>query len=175
MQSIQKNRLDHVLYSTQRNRFYLMKSLKGQSNEIFGLNFCSSSFESAWATDQWVKIFSILFKISRSYSNFSESPLGMIPLRVNLPGVSYCAESISPGSHTALSHATNFFLKSPRGIMLRWVSLPGVSYCAESISREYATPGSHSCPWGVNSHFLTLLHRPLNGQCLTNKCGFLFH
>ena len=32
-----------------------------------------SSFEPAWATEQWVKIFSILVKIWLSYSNFSES------------------------------------------------------------------------------------------------------
>ena len=43
--------------------------LKGQSNEIFGHQFFSS-FEPAWATDQWVKIFSILNEISRIYSNF---------------------------------------------------------------------------------------------------------
>ena len=29
-----------------------------------------SSFEPAWATDQWVKILSILVKFSLSYSNF---------------------------------------------------------------------------------------------------------
>ena len=33
--------------------------LKGQSNEIFDLQFCSS-VEPAWATDQWVKICLIL-------------------------------------------------------------------------------------------------------------------
>ena len=40
--------------------------LKGQSNEIFDLNFFSS-FEPACATDQWVKTFSILVKFSLSY------------------------------------------------------------------------------------------------------------
>ena len=61
---------------------------------------------------------------------------GMIPQRVNLPGVSYCAESISPGYHTPVSHLLKFVLKSPRGkIPVPWrVNLPGVSYCAESIS-----------------------------------------
>ena len=32
-----------------------------------------SLFKPAWATDQWVKIFSILISFSLSYSNFSES------------------------------------------------------------------------------------------------------
>ena len=44
-------------------------TLKGQSNEIFDLQFFSS-FEPVWGTDQWVKIFSILVQISRSYSKF---------------------------------------------------------------------------------------------------------
>ena len=44
--------------------------LKEQSNESFDLQFFSS-FEPAWATDQWVNIFSILVKILQSYSNFS--------------------------------------------------------------------------------------------------------
>ena len=69
-----------------------MVSLKGQSNEIFDLQFFSS-FEPAWAKDLWVKIFSILVKFSLSYSNFSESPRGMILRRVNLPGVSYPGKS----------------------------------------------------------------------------------
>ena len=66
--------------------------LKGQSNEIFDLQFFSS-IEPAWYTDQWFKIFSILVKFSPSYSNFYESPRGMILRRVNLPGVSYPGES----------------------------------------------------------------------------------
>ena len=48
-----------------------------------------SSYKPAWSTDQthqWVKIFSILVKISPSYLNF----------RKNLPAVWYCAESVSP-------------------------------------------------------------------------------
>ena len=59
-------------------------SLKGQSNEIFDLQFFSS-IEPAWATDQWVKIFSNLVRFLLSYSNFYESPRGMILRRVNLP------------------------------------------------------------------------------------------
>ena len=44
-------------------------SLKGQSNEIFDLQFFI--IELTWATDQWVKIFSIFVKFLLSYSNFS--------------------------------------------------------------------------------------------------------
>ena len=67
--------------------------------------------------------FSILVKILQSYSNFSESPRVITPRGVNLPGVSYCAESISPGNHTA--HRVNLpgyytvQSQSPQGIMLR--------------------------------------------------------
>ena len=50
-------------------------ALKGQSNEIFYLQFFSS-FKPAWATDQWVEIFLILVQFSPSYLNF-----------LNLPGV----------------------------------------------------------------------------------------
>ena len=124
--------------------------VKGQSNEIFDLQFFSS-FEPAWATDQWVKIFSILVKFSLSYSNFSESPRGMILRRVNLPGVSYCAESISPGYHTPASHLLKFVLKSPRGMIPRRVNLPGVSNCAESISPGYDTPGSQCKELSIRS------------------------
>ena len=60
--------------------------LKGKLNEICDPHF--SLFEPAWATDQWVKIFSILVKIAPSYSNFS-----------------YCAESVSPEFDTAQSRS----------------------------------------------------------------------
>ena len=56
----------------------------GPSNEILDLHFFSL-FEPSWATDQWVKIFSILVKILLTYSNFSVeklTPQGIIPLRV---------------------------------------------------------------------------------------------
>ena len=100
------------------NTFYFKKLflLKGQSNEIFDLQFFSS-FEPALATDQWVKIFSILVKNSQSYSNFKSenlTPRGIIPRRVRLPVVSYPGKSISPGYHTPAS-------QSP------WVSYPGES------------------------------------------------
>ena len=39
-------------------------------NEIFDLQFFHYVFESAWATELWVKIFSFLVKNSQSYSNF---------------------------------------------------------------------------------------------------------
>ena len=59
-------------------------------------------------------VFAELFK-------FYESPLGMILRRGNLPGVSYCAESITLGYHTLVSHLLKFVLKSPRGIIPWWV------------------------------------------------------
>ena len=65
-------------------------NVKGQSNESFDLQFCFPPFEPAWATDQWLKIFFILIKISLSYSNFLW---------------------ISPGYHTAQS-------QSPWGIVV---------------------------------------------------------
>ena len=59
--------------------------LKGQSNEIFDLQFFSS-FKPALATDQWVKIFSILVKNSQSrksdspgyHTPASQTPSGII-------------------------------------------------------------------------------------------------
>ena len=53
-----------------------------------------SSFEPAWALDQWVKIFTI-FSISQSYLNKKNK---------KFPGVLYCGESISLGHHKAGSH-----------------------------------------------------------------------
>ena len=44
-------------------------------------------FEPAWATDQWVKIFSILVKISSSFSNFSVQKLPPRPRSIILQGV----------------------------------------------------------------------------------------
>ena len=105
----------------------ILMYVKGQSNEIFHPNFFFSSFEPAWATDQCVKIFSILVKFSLSYSNFFESPCGIILCRVNLPRVSYPGQSrvkilfeISPGYDTLAR-------QSPWGIILRRVNLPGKS------------------------------------------------
>ena len=121
-------------------------SLKGQSNDIFDLQFFSS-FEPALATDQWVKIFLNLVKNSQSNSNFKSenwTPGGIVPWRVRLPGVSYHSKSISPGYHTPAS-------QSPRVIIPRRVNLPRVSYPGESIknppthdSLGYDTPASQS-------------------------------
>ena len=125
-----------IIFSKIHRRF----PLKGQSNEIFDLQFFSS-FEPAWATDQWVKIFLILIKFSLSYSSFyespqgiilrshtaqSHSPWGIILRRVDLPGVSNCAESISLRNHAPVSHLLKFVLKSPW--IPRRVNLPGVPY-----------------------------------------------
>ena len=60
--------------------------LKGQSNEVFHLHFFSL-FGSAWATDRWVKILSILVKILRSYLNFRLSKRtrrGILPGEIDL-------------------------------------------------------------------------------------------
>ena len=46
----------------------------------------------------------------------------MILRRVNLPGVSYCAEPISLGYHTPASHLLKLVLKSPRGMIPQQVS-----------------------------------------------------
>ena len=64
------------------------------------------------------------------------SPRSMILRRVNLPAVSYCAESISPQYHTAQS-------QSFHSIILHRVNLPTLSYCTESISQQYCIAGSH--------------------------------
>ena len=69
----------------------------------------------------------------------SQSPRGIILRRVNLPGASYCAESISPGYDTPSSHVLKFLLKCPRGMIPRRVNLPGVSYHCKSISPGYHT------------------------------------
>ena len=104
-----------------------------------------------------------------------------------LPGVWYPSESISPGylsypgetldqifhkispgSHTLWSQSPQGIIpqrsQSPRGIILRRVNLPGV-----------CDPGGSLMTRGVNSHFFTLLQRPLKGQWHKNKCWFLFY
>ena len=85
---------------------FLCDALKGQSKEIFDLHLFV--FESA--TDQWVKIFTILVKISWNYSNFRFKKLnhrGMIPQGVMfrrvfywIAGVWYSMEIDSSGYHT---------------------------------------------------------------------------
>ena len=77
--------------------------------------------------------FFIMKNIRKKWEKHSKNKKGN-----NLPGgVSYCAESIFLGYHTALS-------QSSRGIILRWVNLPGVSCCAESIFPGYHTALSQS-------------------------------
>ena len=70
----------------------------GPSKEIFDPHFFSS-FEPAWATDQWVKIVSILVKISQSYSNFlNDTALSQSPRSIILRGVTH-----DPGKSTTIS------------------------------------------------------------------------
>ena len=79
-----------------------------------------SSFKPAWAADQCFKMFSILVKFSPSYTSYtnfsgyhtaqSPSPCSIILRRVNLPTVTYYAESISLQYHTAQSHVTFQYL-----------------------------------------------------------------
>ena len=91
--------LQFVLYLCENKKVQSKRRsliLKGQFNKIFVPHFCS--FEPAWATDQWVKIFSILVKILPGYSTFFR----------NLLRVLYTGESISlgvcdPGESTANS------------------------------------------------------------------------
>ena len=76
-------------------------SLKGQSSEIFSLQFLSS-FGPTWALDQWVKIFSNLGKFSRVVQIFR----GILLCWVSLSAVWYYTESISLQYHTAGSRVT---------------------------------------------------------------------
>ena len=65
--------------------------LKGQSNEIFDPQFFSLS-EPAWATDQWVKYFRILFRFPKIFKCFRSSAqyytaLSQVPRSIILRGV----------------------------------------------------------------------------------------
>ena len=64
--------------------------LKRQSNEIFDLHFVSS-FEPAWATDQWVKICLMLVKISLSYCFQTLVSKKLTPRNKILRGDWFCA------------------------------------------------------------------------------------
>ena len=82
-------------------------TIKGQSNKIFDLQFFPS-FKPAWATEQWVKIFSIFVQLSafrRVIQIFMNLP--RVSYRVNLPGVScdHIFHKISPGLHTPVSQS----------------------------------------------------------------------
>ena len=61
--------------------------------EILDPHFFHISNQPGPLTDQRVIIFLFLVSFLPSYSNFYESPRGMILRRVNLPGVSYPGES----------------------------------------------------------------------------------
>ena len=86
-----------------------------------------------------------------------------IQIFMNLPGVLYCAESISPGYDTPGSHGTKFFIKSPLGIMLRWVHLPRV-----------CDPGKSLMTLRNQQPFLRTFAQAFKGTVAHNKCGFLF-
>ena len=83
----------------------LLFILKGQSNEIFDPQYFSS-FEPAWATDQWVKTVWFLVSFSPRYSYFSWVLRSIILRWVKFRAVWYCAESSSAQYHTAPSHVT---------------------------------------------------------------------
>ena len=56
--------------SAVEDEVWRIRLIKGTVQRDFRPPFFSS-FEPVWATDQWVKIVSILVKFSLSYSNFS--------------------------------------------------------------------------------------------------------
>ena len=153
---------------------YKQYLFKGTVQRDFWPTFFSS-FEPAWVTDQHVKTFSILVQISQNYSNFSESPRGIIPQRViwlfwiliketvqqNVQPVFFiiqgCLGHWVMGKNIfdfgyEFAQLFKFFLKSPCGIIPQRVSLPRVSYPGESLMTR-----------GVNFQFLNCLHRPLKG------------
>ena len=68
--------------------------LKGQSNEIFDLQFFYHLNQPGPLTN------------GLNYFRFWWSFRRVIQIFVNLPGVWYCAESISPGYHTLVSQMT---------------------------------------------------------------------
>ena len=119
-------------FQTFRTRIHkpCIESLKGQSNDIFYLHFFHYSnlpgLLTTVTSDQWVKIFLILVKISWSYSNFRLNKL-----------------TRGGGSHVLAD-----FLLTPRGMILRGDGLLGVSYPGESCfggffidSPGFDTPG----------------------------------
>ena len=107
------------------NVFFII-SLKGQSNEILDPHFFQNLNQPGPLTNELIYcifVFGFIFAdiflflcISPGYATpVSQSPRGIILHRVNLPGESCCAESISP-------------------VMIpRRVNLPGVSNCAECL------------------------------------------
>ena len=123
------------------NAFSLSYCLKGIVQQDFRPLFFSL-FESAYATDQWVKIFLIFVQISLSYSNFrlkKTDSLGCdTPGRLTrrcmihrgrgvmfwrifywLPGVWYSGEIDSPGYHTLGRMTRHRYLKRHLGILAK--------------------------------------------------------
>ena len=70
-----------------------------------------------------LKYFQFWVRFCWVISIFFLSPGYHILGRVNLPRVSYCAESISPGYHTRASYLLKFVLKSLRGIIPQGVNI----------------------------------------------------
>ena len=92
-------KLKRLFYSSMVQKSFLLGEIWGsvfiwkrQSNEIFYLQFFSS-FKPAWATDQWVKIFSYLVSFSPRYSIFN------------------CEKTDSPGYDTTGSKRKNSILE----------------------------------------------------------------
>ena len=99
-----------------------------------------SSFETAWYNGLKYFWFGLRFRrvnrffrknLPRGYHT-GTALRGIIQHWVNLPGVSYWAETISPGYHTAQSQYPRGIIHTaqsqyPRGIILCRVNLPGVS------------------------------------------------
>ena len=118
-----------------------------------------STFEPAWATDQWVTIFSIFVKISPSYSIF----------RI-LPGVTYCTESLMTPACVCTPQRTQ-----PDWAWEKGVEMGGVgSTCLSSWNHsETSCPFATCCIYDIVTlwlkyTFLKLLHRPLKRQCHKN-------
>ena len=158
---------------------------KRQCYEIFDPHF--SSLEPAKATEQWVKIFSILGYFLGYHTPKSQSPRSIILSRVNLTAVSYCAESSGFSGSYLKGQSTDIF-----DLFFYNTSLPGplsnglkyfrfrlvfrrvIQIFCKNFPAEYHNTvllGFAHDP----RYFLKLLHRPLKEQCQKNKCGFLFY
>ena len=75
----------------------------------------------------------------RSFLRRVNIPRGILPRRVDLPGVSYPGESISPEYHTPASQYSQGIM--PRRVNLPWVWYPGQSIfkiCVEIFTCESA-------------------------------------
>ena len=170
--------------------------LKGQSNEIIDLQFFSP-FELAWTPDQWVKIFSILVKISPSYSicitlrgvwNCAgyDTARGMILRGVNLPGVSYCRKSCDFSGSYLKGHSNKIFdlqfLSFEPGPLVNglkyfrfWLRFRPVIQIfhknLSGVSLSMIQSISPGCPQPI----LKMFAQAFKGTCHKNKYGFLFY